>query len=302
MSKRGYISRYMLIIKKLKATPYSTFEEIRDFINNNLEHMQMMDDTLIMGMSIRTFQRDIREIRNMFGIDISYCRSQKGYYIAQSEFENMNFQRMMEAFDMFNSLNLAQDLQPYVHLENRRAQGTENIYGLLHAIKNRKFWEDLPSNRSVDPFALKEFKNRWYVVSRDTGDGLVKSFALDRLSDLEITGKSFDYPKEFDIKEKYRHFFGIISPFNLKPEKVVLSFDSVQGKYIKSQPLHHSQKVLKDNDKELRIQLNVCVTYDFIQELLSHGERVRVVEPVGLVHTMKKTYQRALGHIYSTFH
>ncbi len=114
------------------------------------------------------------------------------------------------------------------------------------------------------------------------------------LSLLEITGKPFDYPKEFDIKEKYRHFFGIISPFNQKPEKVVLSFDSVQGKYIKSQPLHHSQKVLKDNDKELRIQLNVCVTYDFIQELLSHGERVRVVEPVGLVNEMRKIYKRGL--------
>ena len=47
-------------------------------------------------------------------------------------------------------------------------------------------------------YALKEFKNRWYVVARDAGDGLVKSFALDRLSDLEITGKSFLYPKEFD--------------------------------------------------------------------------------------------------------
>ncbi len=96
MSKRGYISRYMLIIKKLKTHPYSTFDEIRDYIDNHLEYLQMMDDTLVMGVSIRTFQRDVREIRNMFGIDIAYSRSPKGYYIAQSEFEHMNFQRMPE--------------------------------------------------------------------------------------------------------------------------------------------------------------------------------------------------------------
>ncbi len=43
---------------------------------------------------------------------------------------------MMEAFDMFNSLNLAQDLAPLIYMEKRRPQGTENLYGLLDAIKN----------------------------------------------------------------------------------------------------------------------------------------------------------------------
>ena len=304
MSKRGYISRYMLIIKKLQSNPYSTFEEIRDYINHKLEYMQVMDDTLIMGVSIRTFQRDIREIRNMFGIDIAYCRSQKGYYIVQAEMENMNFHRMMEAFDIFNSLNLAKDLQPYIHLEKRSAQGTENIFGLLHAIRIRnritftyhKFWDESTGKRITDPYALKEFKNRWYLIARDTGDGRVKSFALDRLTNLEFTGDIFDYPKGFDIEEKYRHFFGIISPFNQKPEKVVLSFEPLQGRYIKSQPLHHSQKVLKDTAEELRIQLYVCITYDFIQELLSHGDRVRVVEPEGLVREIRKVYEKGLRH------
>ncbi len=72
------------------------------------------------GFSKRTLQRDIREIRKVFGIDIDYSKSAKGYYISQSETENMNFQRMIEAFDMFNSLNIAQDLAPFIHLEKRR--------------------------------------------------------------------------------------------------------------------------------------------------------------------------------------
>src|SRR5690606_31350284 len=112
MSKRGYISRYLLILKKLKVKPYSTYEELQTYIENQFDFLQIQDDTLNVGFSKRTLQRDIKEIRNVFGIDIEYSKTNKGYYISQSETENMNFQRMMEAFDMFNSLNLAQDLTP----------------------------------------------------------------------------------------------------------------------------------------------------------------------------------------------
>ncbi len=110
---------------------------MQDYIENHVEYLQMLDDGLNIGFSLRTLQRDIKEIRNIFGFDIRYSKSAKGYFIYQSESENMNFQRMMEAFDMFNSLNLAQDLTPFIHLEKRKPQGTENLYGLLHAIKNR---------------------------------------------------------------------------------------------------------------------------------------------------------------------
>jgi proteasome accessory factor B len=137
MSKRGYISRYLLILKKLKAKPYSSYEELKNFIEKQVDYLHVQDDTLNIGFSKRTLQRDIREIRHTFGIEIGFSSKDKGYFISQSETENMNFQRMMEAFDLFNSLNLAQDLDPFILLEKRRPQGTENLYGILHAIKNK---------------------------------------------------------------------------------------------------------------------------------------------------------------------
>jgi predicted DNA-binding transcriptional regulator YafY len=260
----------------------------------------MRDDTLTIGFSKRTLQRDIREIRNIFGIDIEFSASQKGYFISQSEYENMSFQRMIEAFDLFNSLNLAQDLKPFIHLEKRKPQGTENIYGLLHAIKNRlqiefrymKFWENEAQNRIVDPYALKEFKNRWYILAKDLKDGLLKSFALDRLSDLTIMLRSFEYPKSIDIEEYYRYCFGIVSPNNMKPSEIVLSFDPYQGKYIKSLPLHDTQEILVDNKDELRIMLKVCITYDFIMELLSFGGDVRVIKPKSLINIVKEGHEK----------
>ncbi len=75
MSKRAYISRYLLIIKKLKTKPYSSLEEISSYINNKLEYLQMQDEDLNMGFSQRTFQRDMKEIKDLFGIDIEFSRS-----------------------------------------------------------------------------------------------------------------------------------------------------------------------------------------------------------------------------------
>lgn len=301
MSKRGYISRYLLILKKLKVKPYSTYEELQAYIENQFEYLQMQDDYLQIGFSKRTLQRDIKEIRNNFGIDIEFSKSQKGYFISQNENENMNFQRMMEAFDMFNSLNLAQDLTPFIHLEKRRPQGTENLYGLLHAIKNRlkikftyqKFWEDELSQRLVEPYALKEFKNRWYIIAKDSKDNGIKSFALDRLTNLEITTQTYQYPDNYSIEQSYRYCFGIISPSGEEPQDVILSFDPFQGKYIKTLPLHHTQQVLEDNDEETKFKLKVCVTHDFLMELLSFGKYLKVIEPKSLADKIKQEHEKA---------
>ena len=233
MSKRGYISRYLLILKKLKVKPYSSYEELQAYIENQVDYLQMQDDSLEINFSKRTLQRDIKEIRSLFGVDIEYSKANKGYFISQSEVENMNFQRMLEAFDMFNSLNLAQDLTPFIHLEKRRPQGTENLYGLLHAIKNRfqikftyqKFWDEEISQRIADPYALKEFKNRWYIMARDNKDDRIKSFALDRLTNLFITNRKYKLSESYNIEESFRYCFGIISPDDMEPQEIILSFE-----------------------------------------------------------------------------
>ena len=301
MSKRGYISRYLLILKKLKVNPYSSYEELKAYMENQFEYMQMQDDNLQIGFSKRTLQRDLKEIRNVFGIDIEHSKPNNGYFITQNENENMNFQRMMEAFDMFNSLNLAQDLTPFIHLENRKPQGTENLYGLLHAIKNKfkikftyhKFWDEEFSQRTVEPLALKEFKNRWYIIAKDSKDNTIKSFALDRLSNLEITNQTFLYPANYSIEQSYRFCFGIESPNGKEPQDIILSFDPYQGNYIKTLPLHHTQEILVDNDDELKIKLKLCLTHDFLMELLSFGDNLAVIEPKALVEQIKEVHKNA---------
>ena len=299
MSKRAYINRYNLILKKLKLKPYSTYEELQNYIDNQLDYLQIRDEKLNMGFSKRTLQRDIKEIRNLLGVEIEYSKTSKGYFINQTEIENMNFQRMIEAFDLFNSLNLAQDVAPFIHLENRKPQGTENLYGLLHAIKNKlqikfsyqKYWVQEKDLRIAEPYALKEFKDRWYLIAKN--EDKIKSFALDRLRDLDITKKVFELSRNYNIEESYSYCFGIISANDEKPQEIILSFDAYQGKYIKSLPLHRTQEILVDNEKELKVKLKLCVTYDFVMELLSYSDTVEVLKPASLIKKIKTAHQKA---------
>ena len=295
MSKRESIARYNLIIKKLRKQP-ADFEQISTYLSLESELQEYN-----FNVSKRTFQRDLDDIRSLYNIDIVYDFSRKVYFIDLEEQPELN-ERILEAFDTFSALNITDRLSNYIHFEKRRPQGTENLYGLLHAIKNKvqisfsykKFWEDEMSQRTAEPYALKEFKNRWYVLANDLKDNKVKSFALDRLTELEITRKKFQLPIDFDVNEHYKYCFGIISPNEHQPQEVILSFDPFQGKYIKTLPLHESQVILKDNEEELLIKLTLFLTHDFLMEILSYGDNVKVIQPESLIEDLKTSYENAL--------
>jgi predicted DNA-binding transcriptional regulator YafY len=295
MSKRESIARYNVIIKKLRKHPAS-FAEISDSLALESE-IQGYN----FNVSKRTFQRDLQDIRSLYNIDIEFDFSRKVYFFDLDEQPDVN-ERILEAFDTFNALNLSDRLSNNIHFEKRRPQGTESLYGLLHAIKSQlqiiftyqKFWEDESTKRNVEPYALKEFRNRWYVVAKDLKDNKIKSFALDRLTDLDITKRNFQFPNDFNINDYYKYCFGIISSNEEKPEEIVLSFAPIQGKYIKTLPLHESQEILIDNEEELRVKLTLFVTRDFFMELLSYGDYLRVVKPESLINNLKSTFKNVL--------
>lgn len=295
MSKRESIARYNLIIKKVRKQS-ATFYEISDYLKRESELQEYNFNT-----TVRTFQRDLNDIRSIYDIDIKYDRSRKVYFI-DAEDHHEAFDRIIEAYDTFNALSLSDRLSDFIHFENRRSLGTENLYGLLHAIKNRfrisfiyqKFWEDEVTNRLMEPFALKEFHNRWYLIGNDVSKKQIRIFALDRMRNLEIGKQTFAQNQAFDVNAYFRDCFGIISSEGLHVEEVILSFSPNKGKYIKSLPLHHSQQVLADSEKEVLIKLKLAVTFDFVMELMSHGADVKVIQPQSLVDEIKEMYKKAL--------
>lgn len=288
MSKKQYIKRHILIINKLRKKP-SSFEEIQ----THLQRQSEIDEENY-EVSIRTFQRDIKEIASIYNIVIESNRSENVYEITHDANEDRN-ERLAESFELFNALNLMDSISNQIVLEKRKPLGTENMYGLLHAIKNQfeinfiyeKYWEDQDKKlRTVQPLALKEARYRWYLVAKDLNDGIIKTFGLDRISDLDITIKKFEFSEKYNVEETFRYSFGIITDGNI-PQKIVLSFSFEQGKYIKSLPLHHTQKEIINSENEYRIELLLHPTYDFVMELLSIGSEVKILEPESLKDEIK---------------
>jgi predicted DNA-binding transcriptional regulator YafY len=296
MSVRETILRYHLIISKLRKHPV-TFNELADFLERESD---LHGNTLTKAK--RTIQRDFDAIRSIYNIDIRFDFRRGVYVLDPDENQEKNL-RMVEALDLFNAMKVTENISGIIHFEKRRPQGTENMNGLLHAIQNHmqieftysKYWENVSTQRIAEPYALKEFKNRWYLVALDHKDFRIKTFALDRLTDLEITKRKFQHPQKFDVNKYFKHCFGIITADDEQPQEIVLSFEPFQGKYIKSLPLHESQEVLIDNEHEIRIRLKIYLTHDFLMEILSHGENVKVIQPAGLIEQLKSNYTNALN-------
>lgn len=291
MSKRTSIACYNLIINKLRKAPAS-FAEINDHLERESD---IQGEDLVLSM--RTFQRYVVEISSLYNIEIEYNFSDRKYHIVEDQIDEAST-RMLEAFDIYNTLNLREDLGQYIQFEKRRAQGAEHFYGLLHAIKNKalvelhyqKFWDEHPTKRIIKPMTLKEFKGRWYLLAKGEKEDGIKTFGLDRIKDFTVLKKKFTDNDLKSIQANFQHCFGIICPAEVKPEKIVLSFNSGQGHYIKTFPLHASQKITKDDESEFRIELYLKVTHDFVSELLSYGNDLSIIGPASLKKEMRRIF------------
>lgn len=296
MTKREHFLRYIAIIKKLRNNRGASFEEISDYLERDGEIFSYNT-----GMSKRTFQRDLQEIASIFNIEIRYDFSEQLYRIVEEDNSSDMNQRMLEALDILNLCNMSDKASPHVVFEKRRPQGTEHFNGLLHAIRHHhiirftyeKFWDGIKQSRTADPYALRESNGRWYLVARDHKDGVVKTFGLDRITDLNEGTTGFT-PPATDPHEAFRHCFGVLSEDGHDPEDVLLAIEPHQGRYIKSFPLHDSQRIVSDTNDELRISLHLYLSQDFIMELLSQGDRIQVLAPRRLKTMLNKLHQQAI--------
>jgi predicted DNA-binding transcriptional regulator YafY len=123
---------------------------------------------------------------------------------------------------------------------------------------------------------MKEYRNRWYVIGKDADKGKIKTFGLDRISDLNTAGELFEVDKKFDPEILFKHSFGITA--GGKPEKIVLKFAPLEGRFIKSQPLHPSQNIIEDDETGLTINIKVIPSYELKSAILSYGNRVEVLK------------------------
>lgn len=292
MSKKiGYLQRWMFIIDRISSHPYISKEELIKAVE---EEIYMYDGVEEVGTAVRTIERDLSEIRSSPYMDISieYSRQKRGYYIPQNEKSLSKLDRLFELSSLFSF----GALKNIVFIEDRQSRGLEHRFMLISAIRNmkeiiidyRKYDKSSSSEtRRLQPYALKEFRKRWYLLAINSScepknEDSLRTFGLDRIEKCTVTDRKFQKDMSINPNKEFEYCFGIISVKDLKPEKLVLSFDPVAGKYYEACPLHKSQRVLISNEEEIRIELTVKLTFDFIIELLGQSRGMRVIEPLSL--------------------
>jgi predicted DNA-binding transcriptional regulator YafY len=302
MSKVGYIQRYLLIMSKIRSEKYVSLENLTNYIE---EKVSYYGDTESIGTSQRTILRDIRDIRNYFDIEIAYSKANNGYFMSEDALSNL--EKMLEPLDLLGSLYADKRLPDFIFTEKRKSKGTEHLFTLIHAIKNSfmteffylKYDNTFSHVRKVEPYALKEFKGRWYLLALEVDGkpeekGMIKTWGLDRIKNLNITHKRFHKNQHVNIVEEFKNSFGIFSNKEKAIEEIILSFTPAGGKYNESFPLHESQETLIDNEQEFRIRLHVKLTYDFIMELLSQSENMKVIAPEHLKEDLIEVHRKAI--------
>lgn len=296
MSKHGAIRRYTLVLEKIKSGQLPSFQEVRGYLH---DHGFEVGD--------RTIQRDIEQIRFEFGIEIKYDRTRNGYFIDHENSVNVeSFFRFLEIIGtaelLTQSLHETKDTLKYISFDTGGGlKGIENLKPLLKAIKEKRkigfrhynFHTDKSRKFSLKPYLLKEYQNRWYIVGIPAGMGEFRTFGIERIDNLEVKAKTFKRDQSLNPAEVFRQTVGVVYSHG-EVQTVVLSFTPNQGKYAKTLPLHASQQVLIDDENECRVSLRVIPNYELTQQILKHGDTVKVLEPAWLVEEVQRIMTRAL--------
>ena len=294
MRNKDCISRCLHILCRLKRDQKATFAQIQRYLS---------DMSILTGedynISIRTFQRDLETIRELFLIDIRYSRGE-GIYSFSEEFANdLLSERLVESLEVFHSLKMMDNLSGIFHFETRPPLGTHHLTNMITAIKNKRIiklvynknWERNYSERTVLPLLLKEFKGRWYVVAKCMDTDELRTYSLDRIVEFCIQEKRAVNTE--DLSGYFHHSFGIYGSTKLQPREVVLRFSSQAGRFVKEATLHHSQEIISDTATDFTIRLNLLITFDFVMEILSYGEQIEVLSPPELRTQIAETLKKA---------
>lgn len=325
---KNALIRYRIIDRCIrnKYKPYPSKQELREACEEELYGS-------IGGGHIcnSTIEKDMFAMREEHDAPIKYSKKEKGYYyvdpnftmndipLTENDMEAIGFAaktlmqfKNVELFRQFGSaidkivdhvaVSQDKDAREFIQFESAvAAGGNEFIPPLLEAIKTQKFvrfdYASFVSGelkpRKVLPLLLKQYRNRWYLISFDADKKDYITYALDRIEDFEVTKELSDKPIDFDPDNYFKHAVGITSG-NALPENVLLKVGKVAAKYLDSLPIHPSQKIKEMNEDYFIFQLRVAITEELIREILSYGGEIHVLEPASLKNEILRRAKKLL--------
>ncbi len=276
-------NRYVWLVDIIYRRKEITFEEINEYWLRSTLNFDEED------MPLRTFHNHRKAIEQMFDINIE-CDKRNGYkyYIENiDDMEQESVRRwLLNAFSVNNLINESRKLKHRI-LYEQIPSGQEHLTFILEAMRDnlaieityQSFWRDEARTFEIHPYCIKVFKQRWYVIAYSPNINRILTYGLDRIKSLIITDNEYSLPEDFNARDFFADSYGIIVGDEIKAEKVLIRVNENQANYIKALPLHHSQKEEENSQDYTVFSYYIRPTYDFRQELLSHGVDVEVLAP-----------------------
>lgn len=282
---KNLLNKYIWFVETIYNAKRITYEEINEKWRNNA-----LSDGL--DLPSRTFHKWRIAVEEMFGLIID-CERKGGYhyYIANAdELKEGNIRNwLINTFSISNLLVDNLQLHERILLEEIPS-GQKYFAQIIDAMKSnnlinmtyRSYWKDNSHNFDVEPYCVKLFRQRWYLLGRSPYKKQMMIFALDRIQELRIIDTNFELPTTFNANEFFGEYFGINIGDEVDVETVKLKVASYQANYIRAVPLHHSQKEIEKNEDYSIFELRLRPTSDLMREILWHGEAIEVLAPLEL--------------------
>lgn len=297
MKPSGIFKQYIWIINTIYRSKYITLQEL----NERWVQTEMSEG---MPMNRITFNRHRAAIEEMFDISIE-CQRKGGYfyYIDNEEvFKNNNLQHwLLDSLSISNMLMESSLLKERIMLENIPA-GKQYLQPIINAMKQghklqmtyHKFGQQESYTITIEPYAIKVFKQRWYLLAKNPKREAPTVYALDRVKQLMETEETFQFPEDFNTEAFFRDCYGVMNT-DEKAQRIVIRANAPYMNYVRTLPLHHSQKEIKTTDQYADFEFYLKPTFDFRQELLAQGHDVEVLLPAQFRKEMKEMLEKMLS-------
>ena len=240
-------------------------------------------------LSLRTFHGHKDAIEELFPVKIK-CDVADGYryYVVKTSPKEQDsmLEWMLNSFNIADIVGDARNMHDRILLEEMPG-GTEYLEDIINALKDNKelhliyqsYKHPEPYDCHFQPYAMKVVRQRWYVLGFLIESKGVRTIALDRIQSLETTKKKFTVPKDFSAKDYFMNSVGIWVNEEDKPQKVVIRSSPVMADYLRSLPLHWSQKEINATDKYVDFEYHVCINHELVLSMLRMGKSVVIKEP-----------------------
>ena len=288
MKPAQIFQQYVWIINTLRNQKSMTFEQL----NRKWQDSEVADGNPLQRSS---FNRHRDAILDMFGIIIDCDQKTYKYFIANPEVINSDsIERwMLSTLTVGTVLSDTTSIRGRIILESAPA-GEEFLEPIIRAMKKnhrlRMGYQKFKAEgyvKTICPYVLKRFDQRWYLLALND-ENQMRIYAIDdRMNMMEMTDETFEMPQDFSPEEYFAEYFGVFTA-DIPLTHVVVRAYNFTPNYLRSLPLHHSQRELESDEHHADFSFDICPTDDFLHELLRHADGIEVLEPVDLRQKMKQ--------------